>query len=122
MPLHLSRYRERGFCQTTEIARHVARRLRRPDGRRLPLRRDLLRRVRATPAQSRLSAGERARNLQGAFACPPLAAPPRHVALLDDVLTTGNTAAAAITALRLAGVERVQLWCCAWSPRRDGLN
>jgi predicted amidophosphoribosyltransferase len=81
---------------------------------------DLLRRVRATPAQSGLSASERSRNLHGAFACRPGVTAPRHVALLDDVLTTGNTAAAAITALRLAGVVRVDLWCCAWSPRRDG--
>lgn len=119
MPLHASRYRERGFCQTTEIARHLARRLRTPQGRQLPLACHLLQRVRATPAQSRLSAGERALNLHGAFACRPATAPPRHVALLDDVLTTGHTAAAAITALRLAGVARVDLWCCAGSPRRD---
>lgn len=120
MPLHDSRYRERGFCQTTELARHIARRLRTSAGLPLPMHRGLLQRIRATPAQSRLSAGERARNLQGAFACRPGTAPPRHVALLDDVLTTGNTAAAAMAALHQGGVERVELWCCAWSPRRSG--
>jgi ComF family protein len=119
VPLHGSRYRERGFCQTTEIARHIARRLRSPAGRPLCLRRDLLRRIRTTSAQSRLGADDRARNLQGAFACRPLAAPPHHVALLDDVLTTGSTALAAATALRAAGVRRVEVWCCAWAPRRD---
>lgn len=122
MPLHASRYGERGFCQTTEIARHVAHRLRTPTGRPLCLRRDLLRRIRATAAQSRLGADERARNLQGAFACRPVPVPPRHVALLDDVLTTGSTARAAAGALRAAGVGRVEVWCCAWAPRRDQSN
>ena len=58
----------------------------------------------------------------------PLTAPiqrvhsPRHIALLDDVLTTGNTALAAMTALRLVGVERVDLWCCARTLRQDGAD
>jgi len=122
MPLHRSRYRERGFCQTTEIAGHVARRLRRPDGRRLPVCGGLLQRVRATRAQSGLSAAQRADNLRGAFAVHARGAPPRHVALLDDVLTTGHTGLAAAAALHAAGVARVALWCCARAPRRDALQ
>ncbi len=117
MPLHPSRYRERGFCQTTLVARHAARRLRTAAGRRLPLRPDLLQRVRGGRAQSSLGAGERRRNLQGAFHCPPGRHLPRHVALLDDVLTTGSTALAAMSALRAAGVGRVDLWCCARTLR-----
>lgn len=112
LPLHRSRLRERGFCQTTEIARHIARRIR-CGGRALPVRSDLLQRRRATRAQSGLSAAERADNLRDAFGVSPVASMPRHVALLDDVLTTGHTASAAATALRDAGVERIQLWCCA---------
>ncbi|HUG72237.1 MAG TPA: ComF family protein [Steroidobacteraceae bacterium] len=119
MPLHRSRYRERGFCQTTLIARHVAKRLRDPGGARLRLRRDLLQRVRATLAQSGLPAAERARNLSGAFARGARGPVPRHVALLDDVLTTGHTARAAIEALHAAGVQRVELWCCARALRQD---
>jgi ComF family protein len=119
MPLHDSRYRERGFCQTSELACHIARRLRAPGGGALPVRRDLLRRLRATRAQSALSAAERVANLGGAFGCRAGRAPPRHVALLDDVLTTGNTARAAIAALRAGGVERVELWCCARAQRLD---
>jgi ComF family protein len=115
MPLHRDRYRERGFCQTTEIARHLAPRLRGTAGD-LPIRTDLLRRVRATAAQSGLSAGERAMNLQDAFAVSARH-PPRHVALLDDVMTTGHTALAAARALKSAGVERVEIWCCARALR-----
>ena len=107
MPLHTSRYRERGFCQTTEIARHIAPRLG------LPIRSDLLQRVRATRAQSGLSAGERVVNLRGAFRVVAGRHVPRHVAVLDDVLTTGHTALAAFSALRDAGIERIDVWCCA---------
>lgn len=122
MPLHRSRYVERGFCQTTLLAGHIARRLRRPGGAPLPVRRDLLLRTRATRAQSGLSAHERTLNLAGAFACRPGAVVPAHVALLDDVLTTGHTARAAMAALFRAGAHRVDLWCCARALRLDGGN
>jgi ComF family protein len=116
MPLHTSRYRERGFNQCAEIARHIAPRLRNA-GRRLPVRQDLLQRVRATTAQSELAAAERAMNLRGAFqACHgPL---PAHVAVLDDVMTTGHTAAAAALALKQAGCRRVEIWACARALQR----
>lgn len=112
MPLHASRYRERGFNQAAEIARHIAPRVRDAAGNRLDVRRDLLQRIRATAAQSELSATERAANLGGAFQAGggPL---PRHVAVLDDVMTTGHTAAAAALALKGAGCRRVEIWTCA---------
>lgn len=113
LPLHRQRYRERGFCQTTAIARHLVSRLRDAQGRPLPVRTDLLRRVRATRAQSGLTAVERAANLHGAFAVGAGARLPQRVALLDDVLTTGNTALAAAAAFKDAGVAHVEVWCCA---------
>jgi ComF family protein len=120
MPLHRQRYRERGFCQTTAIARHLAARLRDARGHRLPVRTGLLQRVRATRAQSGLSAAERAANLRGAFTVATPAQLPRHVALLDDVMTTGHTALAAAAALKSAGIARVEIWCCARALRQDG--
>lgn len=119
LPLHRSRYRERGFCQTTEIARHLAPRLRLASGARMRVRAELLRRVRATRAQSGLSASERSHNLAGAFAVPGNAPLPAHVALLDDVMTTGHTALAAVAALKSAGIARVSVWCCARVARED---
>jgi ComF family protein len=113
LPLHISRLRERGFCQTTEITRHAARRLQCSSDHRLPVRRDLLQRVRATSAQSELSAAARERNLRAAFRVPPGAVPPPFVAVLDDVMTTGHTAEAAALALKVAGCQRVEIWCCA---------
>jgi ComF family protein len=122
MPLHRSRYRERGFCQTSEIARHLARRPCGAHAGRIGVRTNLLRRVRATRAQSGLAATERAANLCDAFAVLPRADVPGHVALLDDVLTTGHTALAAVSALRNAGCARVEVWCCARAQRHTARN
>lgn len=109
VPLHRARLRRRGYDQALELARPLAARLD------LPLRTDLLRRVRATAAQSRLDACARRRNLRGAFATRGHGAP-AHVALVDDVMTTGATLHAAAVALRQAGVERVDAWICARAP------
>jgi adenine/guanine phosphoribosyltransferase-like PRPP-binding protein len=83
----------------------------------LPLKTEILLRKRATVAQSGLNATERALNLHGAFSVPAGLRPPRHVALLDDVLTTGNTALAAAATLKAAGVALVEIWCCARALR-----
>ena len=106
VPLHARRIRQRGYDQALELARPLA----------LPLRADLLQRIRATAAQSELDAGQRQRNLARAFAVADQAALPAHVALVDDVMTTGATLAAAAHALRTAGVERVDAWVCARVP------
>ena len=116
MPLHLARLRERGFNQCEVIAAHVARRL----GVRMDRR--LLYRARATQAQSGLSATARARNLREAFAVRAGCVPPAHVALLDDVMTTGSTAAAAATVLKAAGCRHVEIWACARAHRLDAAD
>jgi ComF family protein len=107
VPLHRRRLLERGFNQSLEIARHVAPRL----GLKVEPR--LLQRLRDTSAQSGLDAAARALNLNQAFGINRQRAVPRHVALLDDVMTTGNTAAAASRVLKSAGCEHVELWACA---------
>jgi ComF family protein len=119
VPLHPSRHRERGFNQCVEIARHLAPRLRDAKGKRLAVRCNLLQRVRATHAQSELTAAERTANLADAFQARGDLAMPQHVALLDDVMTTGSTAAAAARALKKAGCRKVEIWACA-RALRDG--
>lgn len=105
--LHVARLRERGYDQALELARVLAR----LHG--LPLRPDLLRRVRATAPQSRLDAKARRRNLHRAFETTASNDVPEHVVLVDDVMTTGATLHAAAHALRRAGVARVDAWVCA---------
>lgn len=111
VPLHLRRLRERGYNQSADLARFAARALE------LPVDARALERRRATEVQSRLPASARAANVAGAFrAAHPLQG--LRVALVDDVLTTGSTAAAAAAALRAAGADSVELWVVARAARR----
>ncbi|MFA0924009.1 ComF family protein [Xanthomonas fragariae] len=105
--LHRQRLRQRGYDQALELAKPLGRALQLPC---LPL----LQRVRATAPQSELDATERQRNLRDAFVAR--GALPAHVALVDDVMTTGATLHAAAQALRRAGVQRVDAWVCARVP------
>ena len=107
LPLHRARLRQRGYDQALELARPLAKALD------LPLRSDVLHRHKATAAQSRLDAEARKRNLRGAFVVQADASLPAHIALLDDVMTTGATLHAAADALLRAGVARVDAWVCA---------
>lgn len=105
VPLHASRLAERGFNQALELARPVARRLG------LPLLSRACTRVLATPEQSTLTEAERKRNLRRAFAVTgPL---PASLALIDDVITTGSTAAALARTLARAGVAEIRIWAVA---------
>ncbi len=101
IPLHARRHRARGFNQAEVLARVVAGDLG------LPVLRGCLRRCRATRQQAALAAGDaddRRGNVAGAFvASVPACVPPPRVALVDDLVTTGATWAAAAHALALAG-------------------
>ena len=108
VPLHVTRLRERGFNQSTALARDVARAV----GSRAAPR--ALRRVRATARQTDLSRSERRRNLRGAFEAT--GAIPRHVWLVDDVATTGATLSEAARTLCRAGAREVRAVTLAWRP------
>jgi ComF family protein len=110
VPLHARRLRERGYNQAVELARPIACRL----GISLDL--DTCRCIRPTAAQSLVAAAERARNVRGAFAVEgPMCA---HVAIVDDVMTTGHTVEALAKALRTHGAERIEVWVCARAAGR----
>ncbi len=110
VPLHVSRLRERGYNQAFELAKSLAKALD------VPLDRDLLLRTRPTSPQTGLDAPARRRNLRGAFAVAPDRALPAHVALVDDVMTTGATLRECARVLRRAGVARVDAWALARAP------
>ena len=110
VPLHKNRLRQRGYNQALELARPMARALA------MPLCLDALRRVRSTHAQTELDAHARRRNVRGAFALLDGAALPAHVAVLDDVMTTGATLAECARVLKRAGVQTVDAWALARAP------
>lgn len=114
VPLHWQRRLARHFNPAHEIAHVLSRRLRVPLA--APLRRS-----RATTPQSSLSAARRRRNLRGAFRLVrPVRA--RHVALVDDVVTTGATAAEITAVLRAGGVAVIELWALARADLNAGLR
>jgi ComF family protein len=113
VPLSRERLRERGYNQSWELARRLARALA------LDTRADALFRVRDTGHQLGLHRHARGANLQGAFVVTPRHAAwvrDARVALVDDVLTTGATAQAAVRTLRAAGAWDVQVWVVARTP------
>lgn len=100
VPLGPTRLATRGYNQAERLARGAAR----TSG--VPVRGTWLSRRRETPPQSELDLAARAHNLDHAFAADP-AVRGRRVALVDDVMTSGSTLAAAASALRAAGAESV---------------
>jgi ComF family protein len=105
VPLARRRLAERGYDQAKVLAAAVGRELGLPVV--LPIRRAV-----ATGPQARRSAAERRTAMRGAFA-PNGRRCPERVLLVDDVLTTGATAAACAVALREAGARRVFLLVAA---------
>ena len=79
---------------------------------------DALIRLRHTSAQTGLDAKARRRNLHAAFAVADPARLPAHVAVIDDVMTTGTTLRECARVLRQAGVARVDVWALARAPAR----
>lgn len=103
IPLHPKRLRQRHFNQAGELAQHLGHLLGLPVVA-------ALRRVRATPTQTRLSRKHRLENLAGAFALAPAAAKLSggRVILIDDVLTTGATSHECAKILKdQAGISQV---------------
>jgi ComF family protein len=112
VPLHRDRLRQRGYNQALELAKPLARALG------MPLDADALIRTRSTSAQTGLDAKARRRNLHDAFAVETGADLPAHVAILDDVMTTGTTLRECARVLLRSGVERVEVWALARAPAR----
>lgn len=108
VPLARRRRARRGFDQAEVLARAVAPRLDLPVGR-------LLRRIKETPPQARRPGAERLRSLAEVFVAE--GSVPASVVLIDDVVTTGATAAACAEALRRNGARTVVVLALARSLR-----
>lgn len=112
VPLHKQRLKERGFNQALELAQLIAKQLN------VPLDYALCQRNKATPFQSGLSAKQRKQNLKNAFSIPN-AHNYKHVAIFDDVVTTGTTVNELAKQLKRSGVETVEVWAIARTASKN---
>ena len=106
VPLHPHRLHTRGYNQALEIALPIAKKLS------IPLDRFSVTRIKNTMAQAQLGAKDRIDNIRSAFRVKK-SFNYRHVAVVDDVITTGHTVMELAKTLYLHGVSRIDVWCCA---------
>jgi ComF family protein len=112
VPLHWRRFMWRGYNQSAELGRQLGRQLH------IPCQTNLLTRVRHTASQQGLSREQRLHNLTAAFQLSGKMTFKR-IAVLDDVVTTGSTAATIARLLLQQGAEEIHLWAVARTPQRD---
>lgn len=104
VPLYKSRLRERGYNQSAVLAHEVAAHLD------LPVVEDALVRVKKTRMQKKLTAAERTANVKDAFAVVNAAKiADQNILLLDDVYTSGATAAECVKVLTAHGAKSVTI-------------
>lgn len=109
LPLHKWRLFFRGFNQAELLTKHLAKSLS------IPVDYDALTRIKATKAQSNLGKLARKQNVKGAFEYQAKQ-PYRHVAIVDDVITTGATVNQVCELLTQAGVTHISVWCICATP------
>ena len=123
VPLHRSKFAERGFNQARSLAIAALESLRKTNPEwRLTLASSTLMRLRATESQAGLTPRQRRLNVRGAFVVSdPQAVTLKHILVIDDIFTTGATARAAALALEQAGAASVWVATLARARRmRDG--
>ncbi len=124
VPLHPSKYAQRGFNQSRSLAAEALKFLRRshPEWR-LTLASSTLLRQRATETQAGLTPRQRRLNVRRAFlVSDPARVTARHVLIVDDILTTGATARSAAQALVEAGAASVRVATLARAQRAEGFH
>ncbi len=106
VPLHAKRQRERGYNQSLEFARQLSRHLG------LETNTSLCKRTINTDPQSSLPMKTRRKNVKGAFSlCSSII--PEHIAIVDDVITTGSTISELANLFRKAGCQQIDVWAIA---------
>lgn len=101
IPLHKSKLRKRGYNQAGLLAQEISKVIG------VPVREDLLKRVRKTDAQKKMNHNDRQNNMKKAFHMVQNDVKLKTVILVDDVFTTGNTINAAAEVLKRGGVNKV---------------
>ncbi len=110
VPMHWKRRWQRGYNQSTVLANALGKQLN------IPVDSQVITRTRHTPPQQSLNKRERFRNLRNAFKINQRSPLPHHVALVDDVVTTGTTANTLATLLKNTDVDRVDVYCLCRTP------
>ncbi|WP_160174098.1 ComF family protein [Endozoicomonas montiporae] len=111
VPLHRKRLQQRGYNQALLLAKALNRQLK---DKKMVLDKKMVKRIRATEAQQQLKASERLKNIRGAFVCRETGY--RHVAIVDDVVTTGETVSELSRVLKKQGVKTIDVWCLVRTP------
>jgi ComF family protein len=111
VPLSLARWRYRGFNQTQLILKYLLRFLKKHYQVELQTDDTCLIKTTETRSQASLNRAQRLRNLRTAFCLQQWPHACQHVAILDDVFTTGSTVTAITAVLKAAGVDIVDVWC-----------
>lgn len=106
VPLHHARLKERGFNQALEIAKPIGQYFSIPVDTRTCVR------IKNTRAQSSLTGDQRKNNIKNAFGLS-YSINAKHIAIVDDVYTTGSTVSEISNLLKKSGVEKIEAWCCA---------
>jgi ComF family protein len=119
VPLHRSKYSQRGFNQARSLATYALQFLHKTHPQwRLKLASTTLMRLRATESQAGLNPHQRRLNLRGAFqVSDPAAVASKHVLIIDDIFTTGATARAAAQTMLKAGAASVWVATLARAQR-----
>ena len=112
VPLHSARLKERGYNQSLILAEHIGRKYN------IPVKADLLKRIRNTLMQSLTSRHERRENVRDAFRASKRCAG-MNIILVDDVITTGSTAEECAKALKAAGADKVYVIAACYAGGQE---
>ncbi|MBF0265264.1 MAG: ComF family protein [Gammaproteobacteria bacterium] len=110
IPLHTSKYKQRGYNQTQEITNFISKELH------IPIDNQLLVRKKPTISQQSLNAKQRQNNMKDAFEVKQennMIKNYHHITLIDDVMTTGNTLQSAAKQLKKSGISVIDTWTIA---------
>ncbi len=107
VPLHIKRLKHRGFNQSKELALYLSKKLE------IPVNTHLVKRIKLTHTQRGLTLDQRKANLKNAFSKTSVSVQQKHIVLVDDVMTTGNTVNEVAKVLKRSGIERVDVWTIA---------
>ena len=111
IPLHHTRYRERGYNQSLMICEGINHKL-----YNIPILHKAVKRVKKTSTQTQLTRSERQKNISGIFKIGDRFARDlsgKNILLVDDVFTTGATVNELAKALKAAGIKQVDIWVCS---------